>query len=460
MQCKWILAGCLAAFLAAGAGFAQENDTVAYWMTGEAGDHAMSPGPAIAWRDGASRAETVIEVTPDQEYQSILGMGASLEHASLYNLTLLDEATRNEVLRKLLDPVEGIGMNLMRVCIGAADFIKEPYYSYNDLPEGETDPELKHFDIGKDRDYLLPLIKKAREFNPDLLYFASPWSPPGWMKTTGSMKGGELKREHYDVYARYLVRFIEAYEAEGVPIHAITPQNEPQHVDPDYPTCLWTGEQQRDFIRDYLGPRLREAGLDTRIWCWDHNFNDLDFPRAVLSDPEAAKFVDGTAFHHYNGSPDAMSVLREEFPDKHLYFTEGSTFRTRGALQIINFFRNWARTYNAWVFLLDENREPNRGPHHASRTCIELNTESRTVEYHFDYYMYGQFMKFVPRGSVRIGSSEGERLFNNVAFRDPEGRIVLVVANASSRERAFDVVCNGRHFSKTLPGRALATFRF
>ncbi len=447
-----LMVGCAANLAAA--------QQVSGWLSSEDMTHKLSPLAPIAWGPADTPADDAIVLDPDTRYQSILGMGASFEHATCYNLSRLGDERRREVIRKLVHPEDGIGMNLMRLCIGTSDFVGEPWYSYSDPPAGETDPNLQHFSIEKDRDYLLPVIETALEINPDLLYFASPWSPPAWMKTNGSMLAGKLEPKWYGVYADYLVKYVEAYAGEGIPIHAITPQNEPNFPNAEYPTCFWTPENQRDFIRDHLGPAFAEAQLDTEIWCWDHNFNYLDFPRTVVNDSEAAQYVDGVAFHHYEGQPEAMSEIQAEFPQQPLYFTEGSVFETRGAIEIIRFFRNWVRSYNAWVIMLDENRKPNNGPHSASETSIEYLSDRDEVVYYYDYYMYGQFMKYIPRGAVRIASTEGNRRFNNVAFETPDGHIVLVVANASSAPSTFTVVADGQAFETELPARSTGTYRW
>lgn len=432
---------------------------ISVWTSSEVEDLKLTPGASISWESEAVARDTMIDVDPATTYQSILGLGASFEHATCWNLSLLEPKKRAEVIESLVCPDKGIGMNLMRLCIGTSDFVGEPWYSYNDLPEGETDLEIEHFSIEKDRAYMLPVIKTAREKNPELIFFSSPWSPPGWMKTNGSMLAGKMKPEYYDVYARYFVKYIEAYAAEGIPIYAVTPQNEPGFPNKDYPTCLWSGEEQRDFIRDHLGPHFAKNGIGALIWCWDHNWNNLAFPRAVISDPEAARFVDGTGFHHYEGRVEAQTEFRNEFPDKHIYFTEGSTFRTRGAIQIINILRNWARSYNTWVIMLDEKRKPNNGPHSASATCIELKSDL-TVEYRYDYYMYGQFMKFIPRDAVRIASTDSERSFANVAFKTPGGDIVLVVANSARPPREFTVRYGEKSFNTVLGGYSVSTYRW
>lgn len=433
--------------------------TVDVWMTTQDGAKQLSQEPPIPLADKVGGGDFVITLDPAKTGQEILGLGASWEHSTCENLSKLPEAERLEVIRKIVSPVDGIGMNLMRLCIGSSDFIGEPYYTYCDLPEGQEDPELAQFSIEKDRAYVLPVVKASQAANPDLLFFASTWSAPAWMKTTGKLGGGKLRPECYPVYAKYLLKFIQAYEAEGVPIHAVTVQNEPHMIHPGYPTTLWTAEEMRDFIRDHLGPLFKENGVKTLIWCWDHNWNKPEAPRTILSDPQAAQYIDGTGFHHYEGKVEAQSAIKAEFPEKHIYFTEGSVFRPRGAVQIANILRNWSRSYSAWVVMLNEHRKPNRGPHSASATIIELK-DTGAVEYRNDYYLYGQFMKFIPRGAVRVESDnpEGKRLFSNVAFRTPEGKMVLVVANAERNNAAFSVRCGEQAFDAALPAGSVATY--
>lgn len=426
----------------------------------ERGEERMAEMPALAWRTGETgKVNLRIDIDRSKTYQSILGLGGSLEHATCENLARLDEAKRAEVVRKLVDPVEGIGMNLMRVCMGTSDFTGQDWYSYDDTPDNTPDPNLEHFSIEKDRTPVLPVLKQALAANPNLLFFASPWSPPAWMKSNKSLLAGRMNPEFYGAYARYFVRFLEAYAAEGIPVHAVTPQNEPGFPNMGYPTCLWKAEEQRDFVRDNLGPALRAANLPTRIWCWDHNWNRLDFPRAIFSDPEASQYVEGTGFHLYEGDPSAQSMLKKEYPGKDIYFTEGSVFGASGALRIVDILRNWARSYNAWVMFLDEHRKPNNGPHNASRTAIELMDDG-TVVYHFDYYMMGQFTKFIPRDAVRVDSSAGDRLCNNVVLRCPDGSMVAVIANAGSKALKVGVFEDGRYAVCNLPGRSVTTLRW
>jgi len=441
-------------------GMALADDAVKVWVSSTDMKDTLSQKESLVF--GKDRRPKIpgIEVDPAQRFQTILGIGSSLEHATCFNLSKLDSGKRDEAIDRLVNPQSGIGMNLMRVCIGTSDFVGEPWYSYDDMPAGETDPQLDHFSIEKDRAYVLPVLKTALAKNPNLVFFASPWSPPGWMKDSGQMCGGKLLPEHADAYARYLVRFVQAYEAEGIPIYAMTLQNEPGVNEKTYPSCAWNGSEQRDFIKQHLGPAFKKNGLKTKIWCFDHNFNNVAFPRAILSDPEASSYVDGTAFHLYEGKPEAMGAFAAEFPDKPVYFTEGSTYKVSGAIKIMNYFTNMARSYNAWVTVIDDKGKPNNGPHGCSPTCIVLNSGTLELKYNFDYSMYGHFAKFIQRDAVRLGSTPGTPRFGNVAFRNPDGTIVLIVANAESEAKEFKIRWNKQSALTSLGPQSMATYQW
>ncbi len=442
------------------------------WVSSQDAKCRLSPQPSLAFGPAEPSQLPCVRVDASRRYQTMLGFGASLEPTTCYNLSRLKPDAQDEVVRRLVDPAAGIGMNLMRICIGTPDFTGDPWYSYDDVPKGQTDEKLERFSIEKDRRYILPILKKARKANPQLLFFASPWSPPGWMTSTGDMIGGRLLPKYYGAYARYFVRFIRAYENEGIPIYAVTIQNEPG-VDRSrslpkwrYPSCRWTGEQERDFIKRHLGPALRRAGLKTKVWTYDHNFNEkatpgdpgIDYPTVVLSDPEAARYVAGVAFHGYEGKPSGMSVFHKRFPDVPIHFTETSIFGVRGALRLIDYLRNWACSYNAWVTMLDEKRGPNNGPFDASKTCIMLDSRDRSVTYRNDHFIYGQFMKFVQRGAARIDAEGSTKRFAGVAFQNPDGRVVLIVANGDRQAKRFRIVSGPLAATATIPSNAVATY--
>jgi glucosylceramidase len=448
-------------------------DQIRWWLTSADLRFQLATQPPLEWRTQTNTRADVVEINPDVACQTMLGLGSSLEPSTCSNLWRMSAQDRERVLERLVSVTNGIGMNLMRICIGTPDFTGDPWSSYNDLAAGETDPELKRFTIAKDRAYILPVLKLARQKNPDLLFFASPWSPPGWMKSTGTMIGGHLLPKWYPAYADYFVKFIQAYEAEGIPVYAVTIQNEPgvdraKEKDPNwfYPSCHWTGEQERDFIRDHLGPAFRRHALRTLIWCYDHNYNvksrgddpGLAYPRAILSDPQAAAFVKGVAFHGYAGDPSGMSVFHHEFPEVPLHFTEGSVFGIRGGVELVAKLRHWASSYNAWVTILSEKGQPNNGPFEASRTIITLDSKTRKPTEHFDFFLYGHFMKFIQRGAVRVESSEGPRLISQVAFCNPDRSLVLVVVNSDSKERSVSIRCQDRTTAARLVGRSVATF--
>jgi len=433
---------------------------VRWWVSSSDLGRRLSTQSPLRFTAGPSGERIVIGVDETRTFQTIVGLGSSLEHSTCYNISRLPRRRRAEVVESIVDPEKGIGMSLMRICIGTPDFTASAWYSYDDVPAGQSDPGLKHFSIEKDREYVLPVLKLALAKDPDLRFFASPWSPPGWMKTNGSLCGGRVDPQHFPALARYMARFVEAYEAEGISIHAVTPQNEPGYFPNSYPTCGWTPAQQRDFIRDHLGPEFGKRAIRTKIWCYDHNFNNLRFPAAILSDPEAARYVDGTAFHHYEGKPAAMTTLHEKFPDKHVYFSEGSVFGMKGAAQIIAFLRHWARSYNAWVTIIDHEAQPNPGPHGCSPTCIVLNRDTLALDYRFDYYMYGQFMKFIRPGAVRIHSDLPSESLPNVAVRNSDGTVVLVVANLKKRLARFAVAWGDGAVNAEMDGESVATFRW
>lgn len=452
------------------------------WLSTLDMKHTLEAQPALKFRDAHGAQGTTIRVDPSQTYQIMLGMGSSLEHTTCANLWRLDESKRADVIEKLVSPDKGIGMSTMRICIGTPDFTGEPWYTYDDMPPGEKDEKLEHFSIEKDRTYILPVLKLALQKNPDLKFFASPWSPPGWMKTGDDMIGGHLYPRWYGVYAQYFVKFIQAYAAEGIPIHAVTIQNEPGVNKRDdvkswwYPSCQWSlvededtwwpvshdimGHPERDFIRDHLGPAFRDAGLATKIWCFDHNLNNLWYPRNILKDEKAAQYVDGMAFHPYAGKASDMGAFHKEFPDKQVFLSEGSMYGVRGAVKIIDFLRNWASTYNAWVTMIDSEGEPNNGPFEADRTCVTLDSATLDVQYHFDYFMYGQFMKFIRPGAVRIDSGESTSDLAHAAFTLPDGAIVLVIANPGKQERKATVSWKNLALAVELPAESVATYRW
>jgi len=410
-----------------------------------------------------SRRMTAIQVDPSITYQSILGMGSSLEEATVYHLTRMSEEIRERVLRDMVDPEEGIGWNLFRICFGTSDFTSQAYYSYDDMPAASTDVNLEHFSIQKDIDCnIIGVIKEALEYNPDIKIFASPWSPPGWMKSSGSMCGGRLLPEHYEVAARYYRKAIQAYEEQGIPIYAFTLQNEPLMIHRGYPTCYIGWEEQNVFLKK-VKAEFERHNIKAKIWVFDHNFKDaMTYPARILQDAESYAAVDGVAVHDYEGSPSEMTALHDAFPKKDLFLTERSNFRARGIDRILQYFRNWAKSYSAWVTCLDDRQQPNPGPHHCSPTFVMVNrNDANDYQYIPEYYLLGQVSKFVKRGARRIGSNYGSRrTVTNAAFLNPDGTTVLIVVNQTSKEQHFTIVFPGAQVSTAVPSKTVATYEW
>ncbi|MGB7847305.1 MAG: glycoside hydrolase family 30 beta sandwich domain-containing protein [Candidatus Acidiferrum sp.] len=418
---------------------------------------------------GAARApELTIQVNDAVRYQSIDGFGASLTDSSAWLIwNKLSGAQRREALEKLFDPQKGIGLSLLRQPMGASDFALEDY-SYDDVAQGESDPELKKFTIERDQRYIIPILKEALALNPQLKIIASPWSPPGWMKTSESMIQGALLPSAYKPLANYFVKFVNAYEKAGVPIYAVTMQNEPLNVPGNYPGMDMTAGEQAVFLRDNLGPAFREAGLKTKILIFDHNWDLVRYPIEVLSDPKAAEFTPGTAIHCYGGSVTAQSELHERFPDKDIWSTEcsGGEWQKGKILeqevrQIIESTRNWSKSVILWNLALDQNHEPYLGGCTTCRGVVTVKhdvTPSQVIPT-VDFTALGHASKFVRPGAVRIDSNSfGQGSLEDVAFRNPDGSIVLLVLNSGGAPATFNIEWNGRFAVYTLKQSSVATF--
>ena len=413
------------------------------------------PGPHAALR-----------LNPELRYQTMQGFGFTLTGGSATLIHTLPTARRADLLRELFGPgPHGIGISYLRISLGASDLDPAPF-SYDDLPAGETDPELEHFSLAPDRRHLIPLLREILAVRPDLRLMASPWSPPAWMKDNGATKGGSLRPEFYPVYARYFVRYLQEMAAEGIRVDAVTVQNEPLHPG-NNPSLLMPAEAQATFVGEHLGPTLAAAGLDTRIVIYDHNADRPDYPLTVLDDDRARPYIDGTAFHLYAGPIDALSTVHAAYPDKHLYFTEqwiGAPGDFAGDLRwhteqlFIGAPRNWAETVLEWNLAADARQEPHT-PGGCTRCLGALTIEGGRVHRNTAYYNVAHSSRFVPPGSVRIGSEAPPEL-PNVAYATPDGAIVVLLLNTAAATQTVDLKINGRKYPVTLPAGAVATSVF
>jgi glucosylceramidase len=434
-----------------------------------------------------SSAQPTIVVDPDRAYQSVDGFGASITDSSAEVLAGLSPSVRADTMRRLFDPARGIGVSFLRQPVGSSDFTAAAeHYTYDDVPAGQTDFALRHFSIAHDQAKVLPLLREAKRLNPRLSVMATPWSPPAWMKTTGTLVGGRLRDDPavYDAYARYLVRFVQAYRAAGVPVDFLSVQNEPQNRTPDaYPGTDMPVAQQLKVI-EALGPKLRAASPRTKILAYDHNWSthpndgaeEADYPYQILR-ARASRWIAGTAYHCYYGDPSAQTALHDAFPDKGIWFTECSgshgpadppekvfrdtlTWHARNV--VLGTTRNWARSAVNWNIALDSTGGPHNG---GCATCSGLVTvePDGSVRTDAEYYTIGHLSKFVRPGARRIASTSfGTTGWNgqimDVAFRNPDGSTALVVHNENDDPRSFAVSVGDRTFEYTLPGGALATF--
>jgi len=440
---------------------------VGAWITTADRSQLLNPQPAIAFRSGPAGAADTITVDPGQTYQTMTGFGASFTDSSAW--LIWNSPQRDSIMTRLFDPVQGIGLSTVRQPIGASDFSRSAY-TYDDVPRGQTDPNLTRFSIAHDESYTLPLLRRAREINPQTTFMASPWSAPAWMKTSGELIGGSLKREYYQAYANYFVKFLQAYRDAGVPVSLVTPQNEPEYSPANYPGMLMSAQDQADFIGGALGPAIENAGLDTRVLAFDHNWDRPGYPIDVLRNSTAARYTAGSAFHCYAGEPGAQTNVHNTFPGKDIHFTECSGIKTGDEARtfadtlgwqtrnlVIGASRNWAKSVVLWNLALDQNG----GPTMNCTTCTGVTTVKGdgTVSYNAEYYVLGHISKFVKPGAVRIGSNTfGQGNIENVAFRNPDGSTVLVVHNSASGTRTFDVTSAGRHFSTSLSAGGVGTF--
>nr|WP_306812947.1 S-layer homology domain-containing protein [Paenibacillus soyae] len=416
-----------------------------------------------------------ISVDERETFQTIEGFGASMTDSSAWLIdNKLTAPQRNELMSRLFSREDGIGISYIRVPMGSSDFALGNY-TYNDMPQGETDPSLNSFSIAHDKDYIIPLLQQAKLLNPDLKLMGTPWSAPAWMKTNGSLMQGKLKPEYYGVYAEYFRKFIEAYEAEGLPIHAITLQNEPHFEPSGYPGMRMEPSEQIALAKE-LGPLLAEEELNTKIVVWDHNWDEPQYPIQVLNDEEARTYIAGSAFHGYAGSVDAQQQVHDAHPDKEIYFTEssggefapnfGDNLKWDVQNLIIGATRYWAKTSLKWNLALDQNHGPQNGGCHDCRGFVTINVddiapENTEVTFNEEYYAFGHASKFVVPGAVRIDSNTlGAGSIENVAFKNPDGSKVVVALNSGADAETFKLRWGSQSFSYTLPAGAVATFKW
>lgn len=410
-----------------------------------------------------SNQYSTITVDTTQKFQSIDGFGYTLTGGSAQLINSLSTAQRDALLKELFTTeADGIGVSYLRISIGASD-LNQTVFTYDDLPAGQTDPNLQSFSLNPDKTDLIPLLKQIVTINPSIKIIAAPWTAPLWMKTNNNSVGGGLLPQYYSVYANYFVQYLQAMKAEGISIDAVTPQNEP--LNPyNNPSLEMSATEQANFIKNNLGPAFKAANISTKIIIYDHNADRPDYPLAILGDPSANQYVDGSAFHLYGGDINALSPVHNAYPDKNIYFTEQYTAGNAGfggdlswhlSNLIIGATRNWSRNVLEWNLASDANYSPHT-PGGCSN-CKGALTIGSGITRNVSYYIIAHASKFVPSGSYRVQSNAVNNL-PNVAFVTPSGKKVLIVLNSFSSFQSFNINFKGKAVVSGLEAGAVGTF--
>ena len=407
-----------------------------------------------------------ITIDKSKTYQQMDGFGFALTGGSAMLINKMSAGKQADLLEELFNANKNsISVSYLRISLGASD-LDDHVFSYDDLPAGETDADLKKFSLANDKNALIPVLKKILLINPRIKILASPWSAPAWMKTNDSTGGGHLKTEYYLTYSQYLIKYIKGMAANGIPIDAITIQNEPLNPK-NNPSMVMEASEQDNFIKNNLGPDFKAAKIKTKIILYDHNADRPDYPITILNDPEAKEYVDGSAFHLYGGKIEALSEVHNAHPDKNLYFTEewvGAPGNLKKDMRfhikdlIIGAPRNWSRNVIEWNLAADQNLEPHT-PGGCDRCLGAITIKGDNVTRNSAYYIIAHASKFVRPGSKRIASNYLDEL-PNVAFLTPAGKIVLIVYNDSSDTQTFNIKLNSKLVSSVLNPGATGTYVF
>jgi len=443
--------------------------TVQVWLTTSNGSNQLTPQANLTFGSNTGNSST-ITVNEYQELQQMDGFGAAVTDSSawlIYNK--MSTSQRATLMQNLFSPTQGIGISFVRIPMGASDFSVNGPYSYDDLPAGQADPNLTNFSINHDLAYIIPVLHQAQSLNLNLKFMANPWSPPAWMKTNGSMLGvyngvtGTLVSSDYGPLAQYFVKFIQAYQVQGIPMYAITPQNEPLYAPATYPGMSWAAGNEDNFIKNNLSPALASAGLSPKIIPYDYSWYNTAYAYTLLGDATTRSDIAGISWHCYSGSPTSMTTVHDSYPASEVYETECSTGTSEAPISTIDLLmqsvQNMARTVELWNIALDPNKGPHTGGCADCLGVVTIDQSTGNVTYRNDYYQLGQFSKFVVPGAYHIASNTLGSLAG-VAFENPDGSKVVVAHNDGSSSRTFQVLWGNQGFNYTLPAGATVTFKW
>ncbi len=436
------------------------------YMTNEYGEYISKP----VYAGGTLSGITTAAKDENRANTQFLGFGVAITGSSCYNLSLMEKAEREALLRKLYSK-EGLNFGIGRLTVGASDYSAE-IYTYDDA---EDDIALEHFSIERDKEYIIPIIKEILAINPDLILFASPWSPPGWMKTGGSIGGGYMREKYLDCYADYIVKYIKAYEAEGIKISAITPQNEPEtQQNGNMPACMWHPEIEAKFI-GILRKKFNAHGMDTKIWCYDHSFSGAERVAWCLKEyPTLKEECDGIAFHYYGGSIEQTAFLRAEYPELKLHFTEGGprlydhydTDWCKWTLMMVKALSNGYSSFTGWNLMLDQAGGPNVGPFFCGG-LVTRNSISGELSYSGQYKAFRHFSGITPasriyplrfdRAELKMFSFDrtGRLQTEGCLVENAAGRTEMILVNPSTeKEQLQFFYCGSWWYIEMLPNTA------
>lgn len=427
------------------------------------GDKSQLFQKQIIQSSNLNPSSITVEVNEHKTLQTMDGFGFALTGGSAALIDALPTIQKNTLLKEIFgNGPDGLGLSYIRISMGASD-LDATVFSYCDLPKGETDAELKHFNLSQDTLHLIPIIQASLKINPKLRIMASPWSPPVWMKSNGFSMGGHLLKQYYDSYALYFVKYIKAMKSKGITIHSLTMQNEPEHGG-NNPSLLMDAEEQKVFLRDHLGPLLAKEQIKTEVILFDHNADHPNYPISILDDSKAKAYATGSAFHLYLGNESALSKVHDAHPDKKLYFTEQWT-GAKGSFDgdlfwhtehiVIGTINNWSSAVIEWNLAANAKYEP-----HTPGGCTEckgaLTIQGDEITRNVSYYIIGHISKFVPAGSKRIDSKTSSDLIKTSSFILPNGKKATIILNAGS-SNIVALKNKQQTYSITLPAGSVST---
>ncbi|TCO09708.1 glycoside hydrolase family 30 protein [Natronoflexus pectinivorans] len=435
---------------------------------------------ALDFSSTSNMSPTTITLNPEVRYQQIHGFGAAVTGSSSYNLLQMTREDRARFLTETFCHDKGMGFSYTRISIGASDFSLSEY-TLCDTP-GIENFSLQHEEL----EYIIPVLKEILEINPGLKIMGSPWTPPRWMKVNNlndlqphnSWTGGRLNPVYYEDYAAYFVKWIQAFADHGIEITSVTPQNEPLH--PGNSVSLYmTWQEQREFVK-YMGRAFQEAGLSTKIYVFDHNYNydniadQVNYPIHIYSDEEARQFVAGAAYHDYGGHHDELLNIHSQAPDMELVFTESSigtwndgrnlSHRLMADVENIGLsvVNKWGRAVIVWNLMLDMNRGPNRPG--GCTTCfgtVDISNDYSSITRNSHYYMLGHLSSVIKPGATRIGTSGfSDAGINYTAVENIDGTYGFVIKNDTAEARSITISDGEKHFTYRIPARSVASYRW